>query len=515
MVRRPNVLLLGGYLLCQLGVVLAFLTAADPAGSALVNVIGDLVTLAFAVAGVMLSGRDRLIGAMAVGSIALLTAGDELARRITGPDGETPFPASPDIPFALGTLLLGALFVTVAVRTRGGPAGAWLDTALASAGLVIVAVQFGLVQALQAGSGPAVGLSLLYAGIDLVGIVVAIWCLVSGRAITVGLGLVAGCCTLWYLTDLSYAVLNLTGRYISGGVLDLGWYLANAMLAWSCWTGISSGRDRARPGMGHSRRLLLAGAVGLLGPVGLIVASAFGIEVSRLALAASTVLPLVLALARMHGLLRRLEHQAGHDHLTGLLSRAEFTRRAEHDLAAGRVRAVLVIDVDGFKRVNDTFGHSAGDAVLVAVAGRLTAWAPDGSVLGRLGGDEFAVVLPHRLARFGPGGDVDPHLLAPFLEVQVVAPSGTGGLGPDESGADAPGPGAGGWWVTVSVGVADLGSDQGAADRAGRAEWTLDAVLAEADGQMYRQKAGSRSRRLADPPAVRTGADDPSAGVRS
>jgi GGDEF domain-containing protein len=237
--------------------------------------------------------------------------------------------------------------------------------------------------------------------------------------------------------------------------------------------------------------------------------------VSRLALAASTVLPLVLALARMHGLLRRLEHQAGHDHLTGLLSRAEFTRRAEHDLAAGRVRAVLVIDVDGFKRVNDTFGHSAGDAVLVAVAGRLTAWAPDGSVLGRLGGDEFAVVLPHRLARFGPGGDVDPHVLAPFLEVQVVAPSGTGGLGPDESGADAPGPGAGGWWVTVSVGVADLGADQGAADRAGRAEWTLDAVLAEADGQMYRQKAGSRSRRLADPPAVRTGADDPSAGVRS
>lgn len=484
MVRRPLVPALAGYLGVQALVVVAYLNAADPVARITVNVWGDAVTVVFAAVGTLAVGRDRFIGWLAVASIALLGLGDEASRRLAGPDGEVPYPGLPDIPFSAGSLLLIVLFAVVAVRTRrGGVGGAWLDTGLASAGLVTMAVQFGLVQAAQGGDPLTVGISLLYGGVDLVGIVVAVWCLVSGRAITAGMGLVAACCSIWYLSDLSYTMLNLAGTYTAGGLLDLGWYVANALLAWSCWTGVSTREDSSRPGVGHTRRLLLAGAVGLLGPVGLVVASAVGLQVSNLALVCATVLPVALALVRMHGLLSRLEHQAAHDHLTGLLSRAEFTRRAEHDLAERRAAAVLLIDVDRFKRVNDTLGHSAGDAVLVEVASRLTRWAPPGSVLGRIGGDEFAVVLPvHR-----QGVQVDPDGLAALL--QVPAP-----------GAD------GGWTVTASVGIAVLtdgpeGPADGAAPRGaggsgatGRSgqPWTLDAVLAEADRRMYRQKPAGR-----------------------
>jgi diguanylate cyclase len=90
-------------------------------------------------------------------------------------------------------------------------------------------------------------------------------------------------------------------------------------------------------------------------------------------------------------LLRRLEHQASHDPLTGLANRAAFTER----LAAlsGEI-AVVLVDLDGFKQVNDTLGHHAGDMMLVAVAQRLRAGVRDGDSAARLGGDEFAMLLP-------------------------------------------------------------------------------------------------------------------------
>jgi diguanylate cyclase (GGDEF)-like protein len=82
------------------------------------------------------------------------------------------------------------------------------------------------------------------------------------------------------------------------------------------------------------------------------------------------------------------------DPLTGLLRRDAYTARASRLLARhGDDVAVLLIDQDHFKAVNDTMGHAAGDAVLAATAARLTAWAGPRAAVGRLGGDEFAVVL--------------------------------------------------------------------------------------------------------------------------
>jgi diguanylate cyclase (GGDEF)-like protein/PAS domain S-box-containing protein len=94
---------------------------------------------------------------------------------------------------------------------------------------------------------------------------------------------------------------------------------------------------------------------------------------------------------------QQLSHQAFHDSLTGLANRALFLDRVEHaldraDRHAGPV-AVMFIDIDDFKMVNDSLGHHLGDGVLVAVAERLKAATRPGDSVARLGGDEFAVLL--------------------------------------------------------------------------------------------------------------------------
>jgi diguanylate cyclase (GGDEF)-like protein len=97
-------------------------------------------------------------------------------------------------------------------------------------------------------------------------------------------------------------------------------------------------------------------------------------------------------------LIDRLRHEAVHDALTGLPNRTFVQRRltaALEDVAAGRSMgvAVLILDLDGFKEVNDTLGHQQGDHLLVEVAARLTTAVGAAGTVSRLGGDEFAVLL--------------------------------------------------------------------------------------------------------------------------
>jgi diguanylate cyclase (GGDEF)-like protein len=157
-------------------------------------------------------------------------------------------------------------------------------------------------------------------------------------------------------------------------------------------------------------------AAGGLSPMlqGLLV-TLVGIAVSGLLFA----LVLVLARSREHALdmvrekTGELRHQALHDALTGLPNRLLALDRAEQMLArAQRTRrpiAALYVDLDGFKHVNDTFGHAAGDDLLRAVAARLKVVLRDGDTAARLGGDEFVVLLDDA------GLDAHPELVAERL----------------------------------------------------------------------------------------------------
>ncbi|AWE52414.1 GGDEF domain-containing protein [Streptomyces nigra] len=101
----------------------------------------------------------------------------------------------------------------------------------------------------------------------------------------------------------------------------------------------------------------------------------------------------------VHGsvLARRLA-SARRDPLTGLHTRAGWTARAEHCIRRHSAAAVLLVDLDHFKNLNDTHGHAAGDAALAATADRLRTWCGRHGTAGRLGGDEFVAVVQNLAA---------------------------------------------------------------------------------------------------------------------
>ena len=171
----------------------------------------------------------------------------------------------------------------------------------------------------------------------------------------------------------------------------------------------------------------------------------------------------------------RLRHAADHDPLTGLLNRRGFEEALEARVAwqrrYGGQGTVLMLDLDGFKAVNDQLGHATGDALLVACGRGLQTRLRTTDTLARLGGDEFAVLLPE-VAADGDAAAVAAALVAVVREAAATVVSA-------EQCA-----------VTVSVGVADLAP---AVDGA--------VSLGAADAAMYEAKAAGRDRFVLAGPA--------------
>jgi diguanylate cyclase (GGDEF)-like protein/PAS domain S-box-containing protein len=159
--------------------------------------------------------------------------------------------------------------------------------------------------------------------------------------------------------------------------------------------------------------------------------------------------------------------QAHHDGLTGLPNRELFAARLEHALnqvdVDGGETALLYVDLDGFKQVNDNFGHAAGDALLQQVARRLLTCVRDSDTVARLGGDEFAIVLAQ--VHGAAGAEVAAQkVLQVLVESFPLAKQAA--------------------TLSASIGIALYPTDA----------TTADDLLRRADGAMYGAKAAGRNR---------------------
>jgi diguanylate cyclase (GGDEF)-like protein len=152
----------------------------------------------------------------------------------------------------------------------------------------------------------------------------------------------------------------------------------------------------------HPARVLFLGLAVLTAPLMAIMHGGMSVA-ERTLLLLATVTTVGFSLARFTGAVREqariqqlLAHQAAHDVLTGLANRRTLIQRLEHEFQPGVDTVLLYVDLDGFKVINDTMGHAAGDAVLIEVARRFQQTVRVSDIVARLGGDEFAV-LCHRL----------------------------------------------------------------------------------------------------------------------
>jgi diguanylate cyclase (GGDEF)-like protein len=121
-------------------------------------------------------------------------------------------------------------------------------------------------------------------------------------------------------------------------------------------------------------------------------------------------------------LVQQLRYDATHDGLTGLANRVLLTERIEQAEQTGRSQqsAVLLLDLDKFKEVNDALGHHVGDALLRVVGRRIRTCVPDGATVARLGGDEFAVLLP--IPGCGSAARAEAEQVADAVLAALIAP---------------------------------------------------------------------------------------------
>ena len=394
---------------------------------------------------------------------------------------DPPFPGLSDLGFLgfpIGAVVALAVFpanVSQADRRRMTLDGLMIASAI---GLVSWATALGAVVDAGGDSLWAAIVSVAYPASDIVLLVVCILVLSRSRAHRGPLVLIASGLVLMSVADSGYAFFVATDSYAAGNLIDLGWFCAFALLALA---------PLARGAISAAAQATSQTVAGTALPyVPLSVTAVFmgwQITTRREVSGVETVLAVVIVLlvllrqaltVRDNRLLAlalaereaELRHQAFHDQLTGLANRALFVDRVAHALELHRrdqrPLAICFLDLDGFKAVNDSLGHSAGDDLLREVSARFRTVLSGADTVARFGGDEFAVLMEGQADPAEVGRTLLGSLGSPFVLV----------------GGDV--------MVQASVGVAQLG----VADPTP----TVDELLMRADLAMYvvkrRGKAG-------------------------
>ena len=295
-----------------------------------------------------------------------------------------------------------ALVLLVRGRMRGARLSLWLDGVVAALAVCTIGEVAVFHQVLAGGSGAesslqvATDLSYPIADIVTMALVASVFALTAwrpGRAWTmIGAGLV-----LAAVADSVFAAQNAAGTYDVGSVLDALWPAATLLMGFAAWER-SDGKAEVQL---EGWRILILPAAFALPSLGLLVFDHYGqVDGGAVVLAALTLMAVIVRTAMTFGenmrMLRQTRRDALTDSLTGLGNRRQLMQDLEDALSgpeATAKRALVLFDLDGFKRYNDDFGHPAGDALLARFGSSLMkVVAPQGQSY-RLGGDEFCALV--------------------------------------------------------------------------------------------------------------------------
>ena len=372
--------------------------------------------------------REILLAAAALTSYA---AGDSYYYLMVGTHQALAFPSLADVGYlAFYPLMLAALTVTLRRNVRGRASSVWLDSALGALGaasLVAVMINPVLSSSRAGQSLLASAVAVAYPLLDLllVAAVIGIAALRNTR-LSRRLVLLAGGVAVFTGADTIYATQQARGTYMVGRPLDAGWSIGLALIA--LWVDGIARRERPSP----ATRATRTSSTTTLAVSGLATAAGLGVliagtqvHMSNLAVSLAG-LALVAGAVRTHLAFRRLtwlpdlRRQASTDHLTGLPNRRALYAEGRARLTdpQGQRRALLVLDLDKFKEVNDTLGHHIGDKLLARVGARLRGHLRTDDLLARLGGDEFAVLLAD--AGYDEATDVAVKLRAALAEPFIM-----------------------------------------------------------------------------------------------
>ena len=348
-----------------------------------------------------LVATDRAMWALLSGGMLLWTVASAGWTTMYGDLATPPFPTWADVLWLLWyPATYTALMLYVRARARVFHTSIWLDgligaLTVAAYGTVVVVSP---VAATAGGGLAATATNIAYPLGDLLllSFTIGVFALSGWRPGREWLA-IGGGFTVLSIADAIYAIRVATGTYHAGTLLDALWPIGMLLLAVAAW---QTPVPRERPMRLDGWRIVVIPFVFMAGALALLVIGGMN-DLSPVAMAVSG-LALAAGLIRMVFIFREVQtladtrREALTDELTGLPNRRMFYRRAEQMITetAGRGDrlAVLLIDLDRFKEVNDTLGHHAGDLLLEQVGHRLRSVLRDGDLLARLGGDEFAVV---------------------------------------------------------------------------------------------------------------------------
>ncbi len=470
------------------------------------NLIGGASVAALILGARRNSGHSRLAGRapwylLAAGQ-ALFVTSDVLAynyERLFG--GPIPFPSIAD-PFHLAFypfLVVGTLLL---VRERGErrDRSGLIDGAIVALALATLLWVYLIAPYAHNHSLSLLGklTSVAYPSMDILVLVVVARVAAGSHRREPAFAFLLSSAVVLLLSDAIYGWKLQNGGDASGGLLDTGWAIYYTLLGTAALH--PSMRLLSTPGPQMDgrltrTRLAMLTCASFAVPLVIVLREALHEPLYLYVLVGSSAAMFALVLLRMAGIFRRneelalqmvalteqnararLQHQAFHDALTGLPNRALFRNRVEHALAGQRRDrlpvAVLFLDIDEFKNVNDGLGHDAGDRVLQEVAARLADCMRPVDTAAHLGGDEFAILI-HDTESEMQAVEIAQRVMDSLQEAIVLAGPGYG------DGRDLS--------VAASVGIAF--SDRGMFSGADAEE-----LLSNADAAMHMAKENGKAR---------------------